>query len=168
MMTRHNTTPCRQHGATLVEVIVAILLLASCVIGIAAIYAQRQNIARGGREHEHAVELAQQIATSIRQASNGKDNFETALGATCDSKLSKLDPTANLVACWQDSVEKELTDGSARISLDRSTVPEQYVIVVSWSEPHNGTASYVLRVAAGSGDKAATAIAGSGATRAAG
>lgn len=154
-----------QYGLTMVETIVAILLVTSCVIGIASIYAQRQNIARGGRLHERAVELAQQIATQIRQDNNVKNNFETTLGATCNSKLSQSDSATNVVACWQDAVEQELTNGSARISLDRNTVPAQYVIVVSWSEPRTGTASYVLRVSPGTSNQLATS---SDAARAAG
>lgn len=139
----------RQRGLTLVEIIVAALIVGSCVIGIAAIYAQRQNIARGGRLHTRAVELAQQIATQIRLDGNIKHNFETALGATCNTKPNHPDNVTNAVACWQDAVEQELTNGSARISLDRNTLPAQYVIVVSWSEPRTGTASYVLRVTPG-------------------
>lgn len=151
------------------ETIVAVLLVASCVIGIAAIYAQRQNIARGGRLHARAVELAQQIATKITANTNVKNNFETALGATCNTKPSQADNATNLVACWQDTVEQELTDGSARVSLDRSTVPAQYVIVVSWSEPRSGTASYVLRVnSAGANQADKPATTDPAATRAAG
>lgn len=163
-------TPARQRGVTLVEVIVAILLIASCTIGIAAIYAQRQNIARGGRLHERAVELAQQIAIAIRDNSDSKSNFETALGNTCNTEASqskdtttnKASNTANTVACWQDRVEQELTNGSANISLDRNTVPAQYIIVVSWSEPRSGTASYVLRVTPGPADKRAAPVATTG------
>lgn len=148
-----------QAGLTLVETIVALLLLASCTIGIAAIYAQRQNIARGGRLHEHAVELAQQMAASIRESSDGAANFETTLGATCNNNSSQPSPsskkktsqTVNVVACWQDTVEQELANGSANISLDRSSVPAQYIIIVSWSEPRSGTASYVLRATPGAG-----------------
>jgi hypothetical protein len=152
----------------MVEIIVALLLITSCVIGIAAIYAQRQNIARGGRLHERAVELAQQIAGHIRQDGNTGNNFETKLGATCNSELSKSDNATNLVACWQDSVEQDLTNGSARISLDRNTVPAQYVIVVSWSEPRTGTASYVLRVTPGSATAPTVKTTDSDAARAAG
>lgn len=167
-MTRLPAPRTRHAGITLVEVIMALLLAVSCVIGIAAIYAQRQNIARGGREHDRAAQLARQMAASIRDGGD-KDNFETALGASCNSKLSKSDPATNTVACWQDQVEQELTNGSARISLDRSAVPAQYVIVVSWSEPRSGTASYVLRVVPGSGRNATvTPGAAPDATRAAG
>lgn len=155
----------RPNGITLIEVVTALLLLASAVIGVAAIYAQQQNIARGSREHELAITLAREIAAHIRTG-NEKDNYETALGVNCNSKLGKSNPSANLVACWQDKVQDELTDGSARISLDRSTVPPQYVIVVSWSEPRTGTASYVLRVSANT--LTTNELKNSGAVRAAG
>jgi Tfp pilus assembly protein PilV len=165
-----------QTGLTLVETIVALLLIASCTIGIAAIYAQRQNIARGGRLHEHAVALAQQMATSIRDNNEGATNFETTLGATCnnqssrssDSSKKKNNHAVNIVACWQDAVEQELTNGSANISLDRSSVPAQYIIVVSWSEPRSGTASYVLRVTPGASKPEAAPAKSADAVRAAG
>jgi Tfp pilus assembly protein PilV len=133
-----------QSGLTLIEGIFAVLILASCVIGITTLYTQRQNIARGGRLHESAVALAQEMANTIRNDTS-KHNYETTLGARCDHKTG-LAQVTNLVACWQDQVEQELTNGSARISLDRSSLPAQYVIIVSWSEPRTGTASYVLRV----------------------
>jgi Tfp pilus assembly protein PilV len=165
-----------QTGVTLLDTIVALLLLASCTIGIAAIYAERQNIARGGRLHEQAVKLAQQMATTIRENSDGSTSFETALGATCDAKSNqtskssskKSKPNANAVACWQDNVEQDLTNGTATISLDRSSVPAQYVIIVSWSEPRSGTASYVMRVTPGSAKAASVEPNPDGATRAAG
>jgi hypothetical protein len=113
--------------------------------------------------HARAVELAQQMAASIGENGDGKANFETTLGATCNLSSQARGATekntnhaVNAVACWQDMVEQDLTNGSANISLDRSTVPAQYIIVVSWSEPRNGTASYVLRVTPGS-IKSATA-----------
>lgn len=161
--------PARQRGLTLVETIVAILIVASCVIGIAAIYAQQQNIARGGHLHARAVELTQQMAAQIRENNSSKSNFETVLGATCTPQQDKPGNATNMVACWQDAVEQELTNGSARISLDRNTVPAQYVIVVSWSEPRSGAASYVLRVTPGlSGKKITPAMPDPGAVRAAG
>ena len=154
----------RQSGVTLLDTVVALLLIASCTIGIAAIYAERQNIARGGRLHEHAVKLAQQMANAIRDNNDSSTNFETTLGATCDTKSNqnksdlpgknsnkKNNRGVNVVACWQDSVEQDLTNGTANISLDRTSLPAQYVIIVSWSEPRTGTASYVLRVTPGTG-----------------
>ena len=152
----------KQSGLTLIEGIFAVLILASCVIGVATLYTQRQNVVRGGRLHERAVQLAQEIAAQIRSEGNPKRNYETILGAQCEAKDSKATSATSVVACWQDKVEQDLTNGSARISLDRSTLPAQYVIIVSWSEPRTGTASYVLRVnqSAATSDSVATHAAG--------
>lgn len=136
----------KSSGITLRKNILIALFMTSCVIGIASLYAQRQNIVRGGRLHERAVQLAQEIAAKIRIDANIKHNYETILGANCDPKSSKTGNATAIVACWQDKVEQQLTNGSARIWLDHTTLPAQYVIIVSWSEPKTGTASYVLRV----------------------
>ncbi|MGD9842637.1 MAG: hypothetical protein AB7F79_12115 [Steroidobacteraceae bacterium] len=146
LATSHRRANPHQSGLTLIESILALLILASCVIGIAALYAQRQNQAHDGNLHKRAIQLAQEIAAQIRSDTTTKHSYATVLGATCDAKSDKPENTTNLVACWQDQVEQQLTNGSARISVDRTTLPEQYVIIVSWSEPRSGTASYVLRV----------------------
>lgn len=139
----------QQFGLTLLEVIVAALLLSSCVIGIAAIYAQHDKTVRGGKLHARAVARAKEMAGYMRAESDPKISFETVIGATCDAKPKPSNQNAtNVVACWQNRVETELTNGSAYIALDRNSIPPQYVITVSWSEPRSGTASYVLRVPA--------------------
>lgn len=135
----------KQFGLTLVEIIVAVLLLGSLGIGIAAIYAQHDKAVRGGKLHARAVELAKEMANYMRVENNPNTSFETTIGVTCDPRADTHNIT-NLVACWQNRVESDLTNGSAYISLDRSSIPPQYVIAVSWSEPRFGTASYVLRV----------------------
>src|SRR5882757_10149516 len=109
----------QQSGLTFVEAIVAALLLGSCIIGIAAIYAQHDKTVRGGKLHAQAVVLAKEMAGYMQAERNPKVSFETVLGATCDSSKGS-DNAANVVACWQDRVEAELTNGSARVSLDRS------------------------------------------------
>ena len=143
-MHRHNADHYR-FGFTLTEAVIAVLLLSSCAIGIAAIYAQHDKAVRGGKLHARAVVLANEMASYMRAERNPTASFETTLGVICDAK-QKADNAANIVACWQDRVESDLTNGGAHISLDRSSIPPQYVIVVSWSEPRSGTASYVLRV----------------------
>lgn len=136
-----------QLGFTLVEAIVAVLLLGSCVIGIGAIYAQHDKTVRGGKLHAHAVELAKELAERMRVTPDPQASFETTIGTTCKpaAKPDK-DTPSNIVACWQNRVETELTNGSTYITLDRNSVPPQYMIAVSWSEPRSGTATYLLRV----------------------
>jgi Tfp pilus assembly protein PilV len=133
-----------QRGTSLIEGVLAVLLTASLVIGIATIYAGSEKTARGGRLHREAVELAEQMAKRIRSASDPRANFETRIGITCSGTKDAIERT---VACWQEQVATQLTNGSSGISLDTSTTPPEYIIVVNWAEPRTGTASYVMRVA---------------------
>ena len=135
----------RAKKLTLIEVIIGALLMATCVIVIAAIYAQRTHDLRGGKLHATAAELSDQMATLIRGEKNNSAIFETGLGHACNVAQA-LPDIENEVACWQEDVARELSNGSARIVLDNSTVPAQYIITISWTDPRSGTASYVQRV----------------------
>jgi Tfp pilus assembly protein PilV len=155
----HSTAiPCNARtrccGFTLLEAIIALLLLMSCVIGIATLSAQNESVVRGGRLHAKAIELSGDIATRIAQSADRGGEFETEIAARCNTKLdqskaSHKQQVKNVVACWQDKVEQELPNGTARIELDRPALPLQYVVTISWSEPRMGTASLVKRVEPG-------------------
>lgn len=132
---------------TMGQIVGGLTLLAVCTIGIAAIYARHNHSLRGGRLHATAAELSDQMAAMIRDPKNAAASFETGLGHTCNTAQSIPD-VENDVACWQDDVAHELSNGSARIVLDTSTVPAQYIITISWTDPRTGTASYVQRVSA--------------------
>jgi len=121
--------------------------MASCFFGIAAIYAQHDHRPSGGGLHATAAELGEQMASIVRNEKDASTNFETGLGHTCNSAQAIPD-VDNEVACWQDDVARALSNGAARIVLDSSTVPAQYVITISWTDPRAGTASYVQRVIA--------------------
>ena len=134
------------HRVSLIEAIIGLVLMASCFFGIAAIYAQRDHRI-GGSLHATAAGLSDQMAAIIRNETDTAANFETGLGHTCNSAQSIPD-VDNEVACWQDDVARELSNGNARIVLDTSIVPPQYIITISWTDARTGTASYVQRVQA--------------------
>ncbi len=136
----------KMRGLTLIEVIIGLLLLASCGIGVAAIYAQQEHSLRGGRLHAVAAKLSDNIAVLIHREHDRSVNFETGLGHTCNNSQS-LHDSENEIACWQEDVARKLPNGSARITLDSNTAPPQYIITISWTDPRTGTASYVQRVA---------------------
>ena len=136
--------PVRRFGITLSESILVALLLVACAIGIGLLLTQVKNILGGGKLHTQAVQLANEIAEQIKNETN--QNYESTLGASCDGKTKQATTTSNKVACWQDKVQQQLSNGSSKIYLDRTIQPAQYVIIVSWSEPSTGTASYILRV----------------------
>jgi hypothetical protein len=136
--------PVRRFGITLSESILVALLLVACAIGIGLLLTQAKNILGGEKLHTQAVQLANEMAEQIKNETN--QNYESTLGASCDGKTKQATTTSNKVACWQDKVQQQLSNGSSKIYLDRTMQPAQYVIIVSWSEPSTVTASYILRV----------------------
>lgn len=137
------------YGFTVIETLVALLLLATCIIGIAALKAERVRSKDSGNQHARAVALAEQVSQLIRAEHNPAIRFETAIGLVCKEKLESSNPerlAANAVACWQDKVEAELPNGTGSVSLDSKATPPIYVITINWSEPEVGATSYVLRL----------------------
>jgi len=127
------------------QIVIGLSSMAICTLGIGAIYARHNDSLRGGRLHATAAQLSDQMVAMIRDKKNADTSFETGLGHTCNTAQSIPD-VENDVACWQDEVAHELSNGNARIVLDTSTVPSQYVITISWTDPRTGTASYVQRI----------------------
>ena len=149
MLYRRNA-PAR--GFTLVEMLVALLLLASCLIGIAALKATRVRSYEGSAQHDRAVVLASDISTLIGSRRNPTFKYETSIGTVCkkDFESENAERLAqNELACWQDRVAAELPNGSASVVFDADAGPPSYIITISWSEPSIGTASYVRRLVAG-------------------
>jgi hypothetical protein len=123
-----------------------VLLLITCVVGMGVLLAQTQTMFGSGRLHDQAIQLADEMADQIKNENNPKQSYESTLGAKCDNTTKQTISASNRVACWQDRIQQQLSNGSSKIYLDRHVQPAQYVIVVNWSAPKTGTASYILRV----------------------
>lgn len=136
-------------GFTIVETLVALLVIAIGVIGIAALYSDQARTNKESQPQVQAAALAEAIAERIRATSEGRAGYATTVGVVCNPKLEPklpLDAAAQEAACWEDEVEQKLPGGLGTIRRDVTTSPVSYVVAVSWSTPETGTASYVLRV----------------------
>ncbi len=145
------TYPAAQHGATLAESLVAVLVLAVGVIGVAALYSRPELPAEEARFGEQAAVLAETMAERIRAASRGREGFASTIAVVCKpdfdaQQAGAHEHAAQLAACWEDEVEAALPSGYGAIIRDTSTTPISYVVTVSWSAPGAGAASYVIRV----------------------
>lgn len=137
------------YGFTIIEILVALLVVSAGIIGVAALYADRVHANTEAELHVHAVKLAEEMATRITANQAGRIGYLGTIGVICDKaakpKLAQ-DAAAIEASCWQDEVEQELPSGLGSITRDTTTNPIAYVVAVSWSAPESGTASYVLRV----------------------
>lgn len=136
-------------GVTLAETLVALLVIAVGVIGIASLYAEQAISNPEAQLHTRAAELAEQIAQRIAENAEGRLGYLGTIGVLCapgTKTKTAHDAAAQEGACWEDAVERSLPSGLGSISRDTSTTPPTFVVAVSWSVPEGGTASYVLRI----------------------
>lgn len=139
----------RPRGATLVEVLVALLILSVGLLGVAALYVDNLRNGRTGVLRTQAAALAADMAERVRTNRSGGASFARVTGQRCQelpSTASADDVAANEVACWQEEVAKSLPNGTGIVARDTTTLPATYTVTVSWSETGAGTASYVVRV----------------------
>lgn len=148
-MPRLITLQSRHSGFTVVEILVALLIIAVALIGIAALYTDTQGITREAEPRLRAAELAEQIAARIAANAAGRIGYASVVGVVCDEKAKPKraeDAAAIEAACWHQHVSEQLPSGMGSITRDTSTTPPIYVIAVSWSTDEGGAASYVTRV----------------------
>jgi Tfp pilus assembly protein PilV len=139
----------RIRGASALEALAALVVIAAGVIGIAALYADSAQTNVDAQHHTRAIALANEIAARIEHNPAGRVGYAGTVGVVCkpDAEFDlPQDAAANEAACWEDRVAAQLPNGFGSIRRDTTTTPVSYVVSVSWSAPARGAASYVVRV----------------------
>jgi type IV pilus modification protein PilV len=151
---RERSTHRSARGLTLAEVAMAMFIIGVGVLSIATVYLQRERTASLTAQQAVAHQLATDMARRIDTQQSSDVRFENAIGVRCATTPGNVLATnsqtkvVNDVACWQERVAAELPGGAGSIALDESTVPPNYAITVSWSQPRGGLASYTVRTVA--------------------
>jgi type IV pilus assembly protein PilV len=130
----------RSSGYTLVEVLVALIVLSIGMLGIAALYLESLRASRSALLRTEAVTLAADLADRIRSNNSVPDVYVNAPNATATFDLAE----------WQANVATTLPGGAGVVRYSASPgpgVPPVYTITVNWIEAGEATASsYELRV----------------------
>ncbi len=135
----------KSKGFSLVEVLIALIIMSVGMLGIAGLYVQSMQAGRTSMLRHHAVTLAGDIADRIRAnpiagaaytATPGQDNNCVGTGATCDSAQM----AAHDIFLWRAQANDFLppmVDGTEQviIALDAAAVPPTFTITVRWDEP---------------------------------
>jgi type IV pilus assembly protein PilV len=139
-----------QGGFTLVESLVALIVLSVGMLGIAALYVESLSAGRIALQRTEAVTLASDMADRIRANRDGGLGYAGGGGVVCNPALagaSSFDTAANDASCWIADVAATLPAGLGSIAVDEATTPRNYTITVSWTESGQAAASpatYVL------------------------
>jgi len=154
MIRRASSRIQRSRGFTLVEALVALVVLAIGLLGIAALYLDSL---RGGRTaiyRSQAVNSAADLADRIRNNRDAVTSYGStftataALVAACETTAgcTEAEQAQNDLARWKASIAQLLPAGEGQVVVTTGT-PNVYEITIQWTEVGQDTkASFSMRI----------------------
>ena len=144
-------------GFSIVEVLVALVVLGVGMLGIASVYVVTLRSSGSAISRMQAVNLASDIGDRIRANRNAGTAYEGAPaedGEGCigaDENCTAAEMAAHDLFLWEQQIEATLPgDPDGVVDVDTSTTPTTYTITVSWLEAGTADAenrlSYVMRM----------------------
>ncbi|MEM7431470.1 MAG: type IV pilus modification protein PilV [Pseudomonadota bacterium] len=130
----------RQRGFSLVEVLIALVIMSVGMLGIAGLYVHSLQAGRTSQFSHQAVTLAGDVADRIRANPTAGADYAGAGGANnaCGGVASNCDATAMAdsdIFLWKDQAQNTLPGGQVDVTYDDTTTPPQFTISVSWEDP---------------------------------
>lgn len=145
-----NQARLRQRGFSLVEVLIALVIMSVGMLGIAGLYVQSLQAGRTSMLRHNAVTLAGDVADRIRanpragiiyQDSAGEDKDCVDNNTDCDES----DMAEHDVFLWKIQAGQTLPGGDVTITFDDTVFPNEYTINVNWTEPE-GPLAYEIKI----------------------
>lgn len=136
---KNSGTTGKQRGFSLIEVLIALIIMSVGMLGIAGLYVQSMQAGRTSLFRHHAVTLAGDVADRIRAnpragvmyAGQGADNNCVAGGIDCNEG----EMAANDIFLWDQQAANSLPNGDITVQFDDTVLPPVYTITVAWDEP---------------------------------
>ncbi len=131
----------RQRGFTLVEVLVALIVLAIGLLGLAQLQARGLKFNQDAYVRSQATTLAYEIIDRMRANRDSADLYTAAdPGLTCAPGTSSVNMD---LSCWYDHIRSTLPGGTATIvrqaDLPSGDPSPYYDITISWNDRESGT-----------------------------
>lgn len=127
-------------GFSLVEVLIALIIMSVGMLGIAGLYVHSMQAGRTSLFRHHAVMLAGDVADRIRANPRGGIAYE-GVGSPDEKCLTgavnctPAEIAAYDIFLWSDQAEASLPDGEVTVDyVGPPTVPSTYEITVTWQE----------------------------------
>lgn len=142
-LTRKHRATQKQRGFSLVEVLIALVIMSVGMLGIAGLYVQTMQAGRTSMLRHHAVTLAGDVADRIRANPRAGIAYQgDGLDSSCVSGVidcDEVEMAGHDILLWNQQAVDTLPDGDVEIIFDDTGVPPLYTINVTWSEPGSTT-----------------------------
>ncbi|MGB5511027.1 MAG: type IV pilus modification protein PilV [Woeseiaceae bacterium] len=142
MISTKNRTGDVKHGRgfSLIEVLIALIILSVGMLGIAGLYVQSMQAGRTSMFRHNAVTIAGDIADRIRANPAAGTAYTAAVGAdkSCVNggvDCLPADMAAHDIYLWQEQADDSLPNGKVTVTHDGDLVLPSYEIKVEWDEP---------------------------------
>ncbi|MBT8091910.1 MAG: type IV pilus modification protein PilV [Gammaproteobacteria bacterium] len=146
---RHSLSVC---GFSLIEVLIALIIMSVGMLGIAGLYVQGMQAGRTSVFRHNAVTLAGDVADRIRANPSALAGAAYAAGVGADKNCvdggencSPANMAQHDIGLWEQQATRSLPNGTVQINLDDSVSPPTYEIVVTWDEPGE-TPSFTISI----------------------
>lgn len=133
----------QQLGFSLIEVMVALVVLSVGMIGMAALHGQGLSASRTAVYRTQAISLNADLADRIRANRLGQAAYA---GAAANNGCSAASCTPAQMAAddlfvWQQRVQQMLPNGQGQVAYNGGTIPPTFTITIQWDDVSQGTAS---------------------------
>jgi type IV pilus assembly protein PilV len=136
-------------GFSLVEVLIALVIMSVGMLGIASLYVQSMQAGRTSMFRHNAVILVGDVADRIRAnptagaayaAAGGVDNGCVAMGVNCSApQMASHD-----IFLWAQQAQDTLPAGNVTVVFDGAVTPPTYDISANWTEAGEALSYNVL------------------------
>ncbi len=147
------TASTRQQGFTLIESMVALVVLSVGMLGISALFTQGLSSGRTAQYRSQAVNLVSDLADRIRANRTAQAAYAgVAANNNCDPlggggvDCAPVQMAAHDLFVWNQQVQQSLPTGQWLILFDPTTLPESYTIQVSWTEVGQGVIQHQMQI----------------------
>ena len=138
----------RHNGFSLIEVLIALIIMSVGMLGIAGLYVQSMQAGRTSVFRHHAVTIAADVADRIRANPLGGVDYQGP-GGNNNCVLGNVDcnpqqMAANDIDLWRTQANRALPNGDVVITYDDTVSPPTYQIVVNWVEANEAQSLSIL------------------------
>ena len=138
MRTRHFE---HANGFSLIEVMVALIVISVGMMGIAALHGQSLSAGRTAQFRSVAVNLAADMVDRIRVNRGGEAGYDgPAANNNCTPsaappvQCTPAQMAAHDLFVWNQQVQQALPNGQAAVDFDNATALPTYTVTVRWDE----------------------------------